>query len=158
MKRSFICKVDGRSIKTNSDVIGYIGQRRPGDKINVKVNRYGNEKTFDVVLKNRGGSLAPEIVEEDLFTMLGASFEEVDEKTLKRLDLQNGVRVSEIERGLIARKTSMREGFIITHVGGERVSSVEELKDVLEDQDGGVLIEGRYEEYSKKEYYALGLN
>ena len=154
-----IVELDGREVKTNSDVIGYIGQRRPGDIIKIKVNRFGTEEEFDVKLKNRGGNLEPVKLVNDVSTKLGAEFEEVDSKVLKRLDLQNGVRVKSISsKGLIKKETSMREGFIITKVGEKPVKNVKELEKELQNQSGGVLIEGRYEQYGKTEYYAIGLN
>ncbi len=154
-----IMEVDGREIKTNSDVIGYIGQKRPGDIVNIVVDRNGSAKSFKVTLKNRQGSTERVVASNDLMTRLGVEFEEVDEKTLRRLELDFGIRVKELTRsGELAKETSMREGFIITHIGGKPVKTIEDARGAFENAKGGILIEGRYEEYSKKEYYALGIN
>lgn len=157
-KGDVIVDIDGRKMKTNTDVIGYVGQHRPGDKIKVTVNRFGKEKTFDVTLKNRQGNT--EFVEKEvtLFSKLGAEFEEVDRKTLKRLELDHGVRVTKLSNGLLRRETNMREGFIITGIAGKPVTSAEDIEKIISEATGGVLIEGRYEDYSKTEYYALGVN
>ena len=154
-----IVEIDDRKINKNSEVIGYVGQKRPGDKIRVVVNRFGKELDFEVTLKNREEGV--EMIkkeEETLISMLGAEFEEVDEKTLRRLDIGHGVRIKKLNNGLLKKETSMREGFIITHIAGNKITSTDDIEHALKDIQGGVLIEGRYEEYSKKEYYALGIN
>jgi len=154
-----IVKIDDRDIKTSTDVIGYVGQHRPGDKIHVIVNRFGKEQEFDVTLKNRENGL--EFVskpEDNVMTMLGAEFKEVDQKTLKRLGLTHGVQVTKLNNGLLKKETSMRDGFIITKIADKKIATTADIENALSDIKGGVLIEGRYEEYSKTEYYALGIN
>ena len=153
-----IVKVDDITIKTNSDVIGYISQHRPGDKVTVTVNRFGKEQEFVVTLKNSEGTM--ELIEknDDLFTRLGADFEEVDIKTLKRLGISHGVRVKSLKNGILTKETSLREGFIITHIAGVEIKRPDDIEKSLSNAKGGVLIEGRYEEYNKTEYYALGIN
>ena len=153
-----IVKIDGREMTSNTDVIGYVGQHRPGDKITVVVNREGKEKTFEVTLKNREGTTGFIEKKDDIITRLGAEFEEVDTKTLKRLGLENGVRVSKLNNGILQKESRMREGFIITAITGKKVKTVKDVEEILSSARGGVLIEGRYEEYSKTEYYAIGIN
>ena len=153
-----IVKIDGRDIKNNTDVIGYVGQKRPGDKIKMTVNRGGEEKTFTITLKNREGNTEFIEKKDDIFAKLGAEFEELDTKTLKRLSLDHGIRVAKLNNGILRKETSMREGFIITAIAGKKVSKVSDIEEIFSHTSGGVLIEGRYEEYSKTEYYALGIN
>ena len=153
-----IVSVDGRNVKKNSDVIGYIGQKRPGDIVELTIDRRGKEKTFDVELKNREGNVQFIEKKEDIIARLGAEFEEVDTKTLKRLGMDHGVQVKELGNGILRSETKMRPGFIITKIGDQQVKNIKEVKEAFESASGGILIEGRYEEYSKTEYYAIGLN
>ena len=51
----------------------------------------------------------------------------------------------------------MREGFVITKVGGKAVHSVEGLAKALKDRKGGVMLEGVYEGIPGEYYYAFGL-
>jgi len=153
-----IVKIDGIDINSNSTLIGYVGSKRPGDKVNVVVNRDGKEKSFEVLLKNReGNTKVVEKEEKDLLTVLGVSLESVDENTLKRLGLKSGVRVESITNGKIRRSTDMREGFIITEVDGDRVSKPEDVIKALENKSDGALIKGVYENAPGNYYYGLGL-
>ncbi len=154
-----IVEVDGFEIRNTANLIGYVGSKRPGDRVNIKVNREGKEKTFDVLLKNREGST--EVVrkeEKDALARLGLELEAVDSKTLKRLNLDSGVRVTTLKSGEVKRATQMREGFIITKIDGQKVSSPKDVNRILENKSGGILIEGVYENAPGSYYYGLGLD
>lgn len=155
-----IVSIDDRAITETSELIGYIGSKRPGDKIEVTVNRDGKELTFDVVLKNREGTT--EVIKkesEEILNTLGATLENVDEQTLRRLNIKSGVRVKALTPGIIRQSTEMRPGFIITKIDGKPVKSPDDVVDILEDKKGGgVLLEGVYEEVPGTYYYGLGLS
>ena len=59
--------------------------------------------------------------------------------------------------GALRKNSNMREGFIITKVDGQPVATVDELVKVLEQKEGGVLLEGVYEDLPGEYYYALGM-
>ena len=154
-----IVSIDGRDINNTTQLIGYIGSKRPGDKINVTVNRSGKEITYDVTLKNREGNT--EVVKKErveLLTVLGAELENVDKATLKRLDISSGVKVKSLTPGKIRKSTDMRPGFIITKIDGQPVKSKDEVVKILEKKEGGILIEGVYEDTPGTYYYGLGLS
>lgn len=156
-KGDVITRIDEVIVKSNADVIGYVSQKRPGDKVEVTVDRYGEEKIFTVLLKNRSGKA--EIIKIDEFTArLGAEFEKADEELLKEMGLKNGVVVKKLQNGLIKNNTPIKEGFVITKIGNKVIKDVSDIKEVLENAQGGVLIEGRYKNSTKNDYYALGLS
>jgi len=90
-------------------------------------------------------------------SILGASMETLDSETARRLGIEGGVRVTELRAGKLRKYTQMREGFIITEVDGQRVTSVEELTEILAEKSGGVLLEGIYENIPGEQYYAFGM-
>ncbi len=92
-----------------------------------------------------------------MFSMLGAEFEELSAKDLKKLGIQNGIKVKKLNRGKLSKLTKIKEGFIITKSDNNRVSSKEDLKRLLQNKKGGVLIEGIYPGARGKYYYAIGL-
>jgi len=158
-KGDVIVKVDDVEINNTANLIGYVGSKRPGDRVNIVVNREGKEKSFDVLLKNREGNT--EVVkktEENALAALGMELESVDSKTLKRLDISSGVRVKSLQNGKVARSTNMREGFIITKVDGKEVSSKEEVISIIKNKKGGILLEGVYENAPGSYYYGVGLD
>lgn len=153
-----VVRIDQAPIKTSTALIEYIGRHRPGDKVNMVVNRAGKEVTVPVILKNREGktgTIMPE--EKDAVSILGVQLENVDGKVLKKLDIDHGIRVKELGNGKIARYTEMREGFIVTKVNDEPVASVKEFTEVIKKKKQGdlVIFSGTYEDLPREFNYAV---
>ena len=91
------------------------------------------------------------------FLIHGFEFETVDEKTAKQLDIEGGVKVKKLFTGKLTKHTDLREGFIITKVNSKVVMNKDELVKVLEEQKGGVMLEGVYENIPGVYYYAFGI-
>lgn len=154
-----IVKVDEVLVNTSPRLQELIANKRPGDKVNVTVKRDGKEKSFAVVLENANGTtdiLKKE--KEEVLNLLGADFESLDKGTAKKLNIDGGVRVARLYPGKIRKETQMREGFIITHIDGKKITDVEDVADALEDKKGGVMLEGTYEDQPGKYYYAFGMD
>lgn len=155
-KEDVIVNIDGHVINRTSELIGYIGSKRPGDRVKVTVNRDGREMDFDVLLKNRNGNL--EVVKEkvaELYAGLGVTLENLEPKKLEKLGLDYGVKVQKVGKGKVQQYTDMKDGFIITKIDGQRVYKKEDVAKILKNKEGGVLIEGLYENESRKYYYGL---
>jgi len=153
-----VTKIDETPIKTSAELIEYIGRHRPGDKVNIVVNRKGKEVTIPVVLKKRNGEVGTIKPEERTgFATLGLEIEEVDAKVLKKLDIESGVRVTELGNGKLAKYTDIREGFIITKVNEEPVTSVKQFNEVLKKKKVGelVILTGTYEDFPREYNYAF---
>lgn len=153
-----IVSIEGKDINTSPQLQEQIARRRPGDKVQMTVNRDGKERTFDVTLKSRSGStdiVAKETI--DVFRDLGADFETLSKDKAKQLGIDGGVKVKKLYPGKIRKTTQMREGFIITKVDGQKITSVEKLADALQNKQGGVMLEGMYENDTSPHYYAFGM-
>lgn len=153
-----VVKIDEVPIGTSSSLTEYIGLHRPGDKVNVIVNRKGKEMTIPVVLTGRDGKtsvIQPE--ERSGYAALGIELEEIDGNVLKKLDITNGVRVKSLGNGRVARYTEMRDGFIITKINDTPVKSVKEVNELLKKKKSGELItfSGTYEDFPREFNYAL---
>ena len=153
-----VVSIDENSIKNTAELMGIIARQRPGDEVNVVVNRDGKLKSFDVTLKNREGN-AGFIAKEETKALaaLGANFETVDKELARKLEINGGVKVTELGYGKLRKNTDMKEGFIITKIDNKPVKSVEELAKYVENKKGGVMLEGIYENYPGNYYYAFGL-
>ncbi len=152
-----VVEIDGTPIHSNTGLTEYVGLHRPGDKLEITVNRDGEELTFPVVLKNRDGKIGVVRPVERGFAALGIELEEVDEKVLENLDIENGVRVKTLGDGKLASYTDIREGFIITKVNEVPVKSVEALNEILKNKNSGdmVILSGRYENSLREYNYAF---
>ena len=153
-----VVKLDGTEIKTSSALIEYVGRKRPGDKIEVTVNRQGKMVVMPVILKSREGkTTAVKRDDKPELASLGWELEEVNAKTLKRMEITGGVKVSALTNGKIKRYTDIREGFIITHIDDAVVKSVKEVDEILKKKKAGdlITIAGVYEDYPREYIFAL---
>jgi serine protease Do len=133
-----------------------VGKFRPGDKVAVTVLRNGREDVVDMVLRGREGALTASVKKSsESLAALGAELRTASPEELKGLRLERGVKVAAVQGGKF-RSSGIREGFIITAVDQQPVSSPEEVERILANRKGGVLLEGYYPNGTKA-YYGLGL-
>jgi serine protease Do len=153
-----ILEVNKSRVSTVPELQELIARHRPGDEVEVKVNRDGKEKNIKVKLKTRDGeSQYTATNRKEALNLLGADFEEIDRSTAKKLEISGGVKVKKLFLGKLKKETQIKEGFIITKVEGKVIKSQEDLVKVLENKKGGILIEGIYEDVPGVHYYAIGL-
>lgn len=149
-----ITKVGEIGINSTPQLQEQIGRFRPGDKVNVTVQRNGAEKTFAVVLRNKDGDTKV-IKNDQVLNLLGGTFENLQKEDGSKLGLQGGVRISKLMAGKL-RSAGIREGFIITSIDKKPIRSTEDLENALKTKQGGVLIEGIYPN-GMKAYYGFGI-
>jgi len=153
-----VIRIDEAPIKTSTALIEYIGRHRPGDKVTMVVNRKGDVLDIPVVLKNRDGKITAVTKEEpDAVAALGMQMVDIDTKVLKRLELSNGVKVMSLGSGKVSKYTEMREGFIVTKVNDNPVSSVKEFASIMKTKKPGdlVILSGTYEDFPREFNYAF---
>lgn len=148
-KGDVIVKVDGMNIHSIPELQQSIGLHKPGDKVNVTVNRDGKEKDLSITLRNRtGGS---EIIKRDesaaVMSSLGAQFgnlSDQEKQRLSRYKIDGGVKVLSIDGGKFAR-SQVEEGFIITKVNGKAVKTVKEFEAAIAGKEESMVqFEGLY--------------
>jgi serine protease Do len=153
-----VVKIDEAPIKTSTALIEYIGRHRPGDKVNMVVNRKGNQVVIPVVLKNREGKTTAVVAEvRDAVSILGVQPEDLDGKVLKKLDIDYGVRIADLGTGKVARHTDMRKGFIVTKINDQPVKTAKEFRELLKKKKEGdlVIFSGTYEDFPREFNYAI---
>ncbi|HLF32992.1 MAG TPA: PDZ domain-containing protein, partial [Cyclobacteriaceae bacterium] len=150
--------VDGAKVNTSPQLQEIIARHKPGDRVTLKIRRHGADKMIPIELKNREGKTDMHVRERnEVFNTLGAEFEVIDPKTADKLDIDGGVKVSKLYPGKLRQQTDMRPGFIITAIDGKPVKKVEDVENALAKKEGGVLIEGVYEDTPGKMYYGFGM-
>ncbi|NND05869.1 MAG: Do family serine endopeptidase [Saprospiraceae bacterium] len=154
-----ITSVDEQPIKTAADLQEIVARHRPGDALSLSVDRNGNRNMIEVVLSTpEGRTTLANREHKELLNYLGANLETINDDLANELNIHGGVKVTELYAGTLRRSTQMKEGFIITHVDGKRISSVDELAEYLDDKSGGVMLEGIYQDTGEKHYYAVGMD
>lgn len=150
--------VDGTRVDSSPALQEQIARRRPGDRVQVEVLRNGEELVLEVLLDDGEGSTElTRKKDREILKLLGAEFETLDSEQAEDLNVRGGVKVKRLLPGTLRETTRMREGFVITHLDGKPVTSVERFRDLLDQAEGGVMVEGRYPGDSKTYYYGFGL-
>ncbi len=153
-----IIKVNDRIVKSSSELQAVVGTLRPGNAVNLTVVRDGKEKTLSATLRNRQGNT--DVVTKEApasLSKLGIELEELDSRTARSLKIEGGIRVNNISEGIVSDQTRMQKGFIITHVDGRTVKTIQEFEQALANKQGGVMLEGMYEDAPGRYYYGFGL-
>ncbi|ADB41124.1 Do family serine endopeptidase [Spirosoma linguale] len=160
-KGDVIVKMEGQPLDSDAQMREIIGRRRPGDVVNVTVNRDGTERDFKVELRNRNGG-RDVIKKSDItaantsLSTLGASFEELSAQEAKQLGVTGGVRVKKITDGKLA-ETDIEEGFIIVKANGKNVKTTKDLQAIMSTvkEGEGLMLIGMYPNSSRMYYYAV---
>jgi serine protease Do len=155
--KDVIVKIGDISVNSSSELQEQIGKRNPGDHVKVLVLRNGNEKEFDVVLKNKEGKITitrTEKIETD--KILSSEFENITRDERLALHIANGVRLKKAGEKSVLKKKGIPDGFIVTSIDKKPVFTVSDVKNALADKKGGVLIEGINPDGSKG-YYGFGI-
>ena len=77
-------------------------------------------------MKGESGTYAS--IKEQSVNQLGASFESLDGQKASSLGISGGVVVKNLQQGALTEQTRIKEGFIITKINDQRVTSVDGLK------------------------------
>ncbi|MCB0636737.1 MAG: Do family serine endopeptidase [Lewinella sp.] len=154
-----IVGVGDQVIQNSPELQEQIARHRPGDKVAIKVNRDGRERTFEVTLSNTNGG--QELIAAEMSPTeraLGLQLQDMDGEAANELGLDAGVKVAKLYPGKLRQNTNLQEGFIITHVDGRPVKDKAGLLDYLNRKKGGVMLEGIYPDNPRQTYYyAFGM-
>ena len=151
-----IKKINETTVNSSSELQEQVARYRPGDKVKVTYERKGEVKVADIQLKNKMGDTKLVKLEPDAVkSALGAELMSAGKDELKKLKLDAGVKVIKVNEGKF-RDAGVKEGFIITSVDKKKVSSPEDVINLIEhNSSGGILLEGIYPNGTKK-YYGIG--
>jgi serine protease Do len=154
VKGDVIIKLNDILISNTSQMQEQLSKYRPKDQINVTILRDGKEKIFNLILRNLQGQTSL-VKAMDGSSIMGAKIIETTTEERQKLGIRYGVKISELGAGRFS-KAGIEEGFIITRMNNKPVSSISELKNILDNTRGGVYIEGIYPN-GVIAYYAFGL-
>jgi serine protease Do len=151
-----ITKIADVTVNNVPELQEQISRYRPGDKINVTLKRNNQEKILALVLKNKNGTM--DVVERpkvEVVSTLGAVLEPITTTDMKKLSIEHGLRITKLSAGKLLN-AGIKEGFIITSVDKKKITSLDDIKTILANKKGGVLIEGIYPN-GMRAYYGFGM-
>jgi S1-C subfamily serine protease len=150
IKKDVIIGIEGFPVNSVSELQEIVARHRPGKEIKVTLLRNGEKQEVIARLRNIEGT--DEIEQKEIsYEFSGATFEDVPYKELTKLEIEGGVRLTQLTEGKW-KKAGIREGFIISYIDKIPVEDVEDLNRILAFKKGGVLIEGYYDDGEKATY------
>ncbi len=133
-----VVEVDGQSIGSTRELVNSISMITPGSEVQITViDRDGEEKEYTVTTEARPTQedlLAGRIVTPE--RILGMELQELTPEIREELDVSpniEGVVVTSVEPGSSAQQKGVRQGDIIMEINRQEVTTVEEMKQILEE-------------------------
>lgn len=154
--KDVIIKVDDVVVNSSSELQEQVGKRSPGEKVKLLLMRDSKEITVEATLRNREGKtgiLKSEKIETN--KALDAEFETVSREERLKLKISTGVRIKKLSDKSVLKRAGVPEGFIITSIDKQPVTTPSEVKQALSDISEGVLLGGVNPDGSKG-FYGIG--
>ncbi len=150
-----ILQINDDPVNSRSEFEEDLSYNSPGDVITVVYERDGKEISATITLTNREGTTA--ILKREIFSsdVLGAKFETVSKVERDILEIEYGVKVFNIENGLLKR-IGVTEDFVVTEINNYKIKTPEELVDILTKIRGRVVMEG-INKQGRRGYYSFDL-
>ncbi len=126
-----ITAINGKKVNSTTQLKENIGQYRPGDKVDVEVNRNGRHHHYELTLLNEAGNV--NIVKNgDAFynSEFGLMLQPINQNEMSRLNIKNGLKIVEIRQGRFMN-SGVPVDFVITKVNGYAVNNKSELENAL---------------------------
>ncbi len=124
-----IVNVDNVKIKKFSDLQGFLGSKRPGDEIKVTVLRGDIERVIPVKLKNQFGKL--EFGKTDFSNYMIGELIPIPKRDANKFDVSYGVKIVGLNNENLYDTYGIENGDIILEVEDEKVSTVNEVENLL---------------------------
>ncbi|MHB0754362.1 trypsin-like peptidase domain-containing protein [Polaribacter sp. M15] len=148
-KGDIIKKINNVKISKFSELKGQLTAKRPGDYVDVLIERDGELINKKIVLNKRDTFIS---------RVLGVSLKDLSEKEKKKYNLKGGAKIIENANRSLSYY-GVEEGYIITQVNKKPVLSAAEAKSMIDDSDFGsgrplflevINLEGEIERYALK--------
>lgn len=130
-KGDVIVAVNGVKVKSANALQEQISKYRPGDKVQVTVDRNGSTKTFNVELRNAEGSTSIVKGAADSADVLGAAFSALTNEQKRNFGVSYGVEVTGLLNGKL-KEAGIRKGFIIMVVNDQKISTPEQIEKIVD--------------------------
>lgn len=162
-KGDVITAVNGVKVKSANALQEQVNKYRPGDKVELTVDRNGSVKTFNVELRNAQGSTSVVKGAADSADVLGAAFKALTDKQKQELGVSYGIEVTGVMEGKL-KQAGIRKGFVIMVVNDQRITSPEQFEKLVDrvlkgnTEDRYIVVKGFYQGADKRtKVYAIDL-
>lgn len=160
-KGDVITAVNGVKVKSASALQEQISKYRPGDKVELTVDRNGSTKKYTVELRNAQGSTKV-VKSGDGTEIIGGAFKALTDEQKRKLGVSYGIEVTGVTNGKL-QSAGIKKGFIIMIVNNQKISTPEDFEKIVDNilqgrtEDQGLFIKGFYPN-GRTKYYAIDLS
>ena len=148
-----ITRIDNAPVNGKAELMEVIGQKNPGDKVNMVVQRDGKE--LELALTMQSEDIQKAGMKDNKLTFQGATFQALSQSERSKYRIDGGFKITTLENGKL-KSAGISTGFIILSVDRKPIRSIMDLKEALSNGQGGILIEGIYPN-GLRAYYGIGL-
>ncbi|HEX9651309.1 MAG TPA: trypsin-like peptidase domain-containing protein [Cyclobacteriaceae bacterium] len=135
-----IIEINNIEVKNSSELQELVARHRPGDEILVTYMRKDQRYEVKAQLRNFVGNTELDY-RPTSSTISGAHFEDVPKSEQVLLGISGGARLKQIEEGKWT-DTGIEKGFVITSIDKINVDDAEDLRRIMSNKSGGILVEG----------------
>ena len=126
-----ITAINGKKVNSTTQLKESIGQYRPGDKVDVEVNRNGHHHHYELTLLNEAGNVDLVKNGETFYnSTFGLMLQPINQNDMGRLNVKNGLKIVEIREGRFMN-SGVPVDFVITKVNGYAVNNKTDLENAL---------------------------
>jgi len=140
MVNDIIVKMDNVKITKFSDLQGFLGSKRPGDEVEITILRNEVNKVLSLKLKNQFGKY--KFDNKDFSEYFIGELQPINRSDANKFDIDHGVKIVNLNNEAIERTYGVGNGDIILSVEDQKVSSSEEVDQLLK-------------KYQNKDYFEL---
>src|SRR5690554_1690697 len=159
-KGDILTAINNVPIRNFAELQSQLNRFRPGDKISVTVDRNGNNRNFNVELKNDAGNT--EITRStDPVSALGATFKPVPEETKRKLGISSGIEIASVDNNGLFKKEGINKGFIIMRMNNTPVISESDVNRIIaatKTREDKVLLVAGFYPNGRTQYIAIDLS
>jgi serine protease Do len=137
-----IIEFNGKKVMRSSSLPPLVGRASVGKDADVTIIRDKNRQVVKVKIEELPTTITqaaytPENDEPKKSTALGMSVNPLSKSDRKKLKLEAGVQVIDVEESGAARDAGIQKGDVITMIDNKEISSVEKFEEVAEDLKSG---------------------
>ena len=144
-KGDVVTSINGKKVNTVTQLMETVRQYRPGDNVNLEVNRNGRHHNYNLTLLNEAGNV--DVVKKgDSFynSEFGLMLQPINQNDMSRLNIKAGLKIVEIRQGRFMN-SGVPVDFVITKVNGYAVNNKTDLENALKNsRSRRTTIEGVY--------------
>lgn len=153
-KGDFITSVNGITVHSSPELMVQVSRYHPGDKISIAYERQGKTYQSSVELNNLSGTVAIND-QKGTDNLLGASMRNLSAQEAKKLNLEGGVMITDIQDGILQSQTNIKPGFVIFSINDQTIKNLDELRTALDQPEDNLQIAGIYPGKSGIYYYGF---